>query len=79
MITYGDSYLVGVIPGTPTKLGRLKDVSFSDDLNLVQVRRHKKRRINKKWAKRYGYITKFRTVNIENISVNRNEDGYDIH
>ena len=26
----------------------------------VQVRRHKKRRINKKWAKKYGYKTYFR-------------------
>ena len=28
----------------------------------VQKRRHKKKRINKKWAKRYGYVTKFKTA-----------------
>lgn len=26
----------------------------------VQRRRHKKKRINKKWAKRYGYVTKYK-------------------
>ena len=30
-----------------------------------QIRRHKKRRINKKWAKRYGYRTKFREIIID--------------
>lgn len=35
----------------------------------VQVKRHKKRRINKKWAKRYGYITKYRDVHIENVHI----------
>lgn len=30
------------------------DVQF---LKVVQVRKHKKRRINKKWVKRYGYKT----------------------
>lgn len=47
-------------------------VSFQSPYQ-VQARRHKKRRINKKWAKRYGYITEFRTVTIENVQINRNE------
>lgn len=40
----------------------------------VQARKHKKRRINKKWAKKYGYKTVYETkrakvmdVTIENI------------
>lgn len=40
----------------------------------VQTRKHKKRRINKKWAKKYGYKTVYETkrakvmdVTIENI------------
>lgn len=32
-----------------------------------QVRKHKKKRINKKWAKRYGYRTKFKTYQLENV------------
>lgn len=30
-----------------------------------QIRKHKKKRINKKWAKRYGYRTKFRQVIVD--------------
>ena len=33
----------------------------------VQARRHKKKRINKKWAKRYGYKTVFRNVRMTNV------------
>ena len=43
-----------------------------------QVRKHKKRRINKKWAKRYGYITKFRQVIIEDVTCEQHMDGPDI-
>jgi hypothetical protein len=32
-----------------------------------QARRHKKKRINKKWAKRYGYITK--QVCLNNVKI----------
>lgn len=34
---------------------------------LEQSKRHKKKRINKKWLKRYGYVTKFKTVKLENL------------
>ena len=43
-----------------------------------QVRKHKKRRINKKWAKRYGYVTKFRKVTIEDVTCEQRMDGPDI-
>ena len=33
-----------------------------------QRRKHKKKRINKKWAKRYGYVTKFRTWRIKEVT-----------
>ena len=33
----------------------------------VQVRRHKKKRINKKWAKRYGYVTMFKTIRLTDV------------
>lgn len=34
----------------------------------VQKKRHKKWRTNKKWAKRYGYITKFRDIRITDVT-----------
>lgn len=43
---------------------------------LVQVRRHRKKRINKKWAKRYGYKTvrrKFK-FNCDQITFEQNGD-----
>ena len=45
----------------------------------VQSRKHKKKRINKKWAKRYGYETKFRGVRIKDISLtNRNDNEFTV-
>ena len=35
----------------------------------VQRRHHKKKRINKKWAKKYGYVTKFRNYQLENVEI----------
>lgn len=39
----------------------------------VQRKHHKKKRINKKWAKRYGYVTKFKTYHMEEVSIEQNE------
>lgn len=47
----------------------------------VQIRRHKKKRINKKWAKRYGYKTKFRSVKMVGCNFNdfnRRHDGLEM-
>lgn len=41
----------------------------------VQFRRHKCKRINKKWAKRYGYKTIYKTVSFDVDSINDNQDG----
>ena len=40
----------------------------------VQVKHNKKKRINKKWAKKYGYITKFKQYRMEEVRVEQNED-----
>ena len=40
----------------------------------VQRRRHKKKRINKKWAKRYGYMTKFREYRLEDVGIRQKDD-----
>ena len=45
--------------GFPMAAGKNFTVEYSEPI-LVQARRHKKKRIDKKWRKRYGYITIFR-------------------
>lgn len=35
----------------------------------VQIRRHRKKRINKKWAKRYGYKTMLRVVELSDATI----------
>lgn len=53
-------------------------MTFTGELiDKVQRRRHKKKRINKKWAKRYGYINVYKKINIKDVSVIPNEEGYD--
>jgi len=45
-----------------------------------QVKRHKKKRINKKWAKRYGYVTKFKKYRMDEVYFrNDSEDRYDFY
>lgn len=39
----------------------------------AQRKHHKKKRINKKWAKRYGYVTKFKTYHMEDVYIEQNE------
>ena len=46
------------------------DIQF---LKVVQVRKHKKRRINKKWGKRYGYKTI--TVTSKGWKMHSDSDG----
>ena len=43
----------------------------------VQAKRHKKKRINKKWAKRYGYKTKFKTVRITDAQLKQDENDFE--
>lgn len=43
-----------------------------------QRRRHKKKRINKKWAKRYGYVTKFKKYRMDEVYFrNAEKDEYE--
>ena len=44
----------------------------------VQVRTHRKRRINKKWAKRYGYKTVFKTVILKDCEITADGETIDI-
>lgn len=44
----------------------------------VQRRHHKKKRINKKWAKKYGYVTKFRNYKLENVEIHQDGGMLDI-
>jgi len=49
----GEGILVRILP----------DEILGRDPYLVQRRTHRKYRTNKKWAKRYGYVTKYRAFN----------------
>lgn len=42
----------------------------------VPVRYHKKKRVNKKWIKRYGYKTVYRKVEIREVHFDSCSDGY---
>lgn len=44
----------------------------------VQRRHHKKKRINKKWAKKYSYVTKFRNYQLENLEIHQDGGILDI-
>lgn len=60
-------------------LARESDMSCSMELAApyqVQKRRHKKKRINKKWAKRYGYKTNFKSVKIRDVAFIPQGYGY---
>ena len=53
------------------------DMSCSMEIrgsHQVQKRRHKKKRINKKWAKRYGYITVLDDVKIRDCTLVKHND-----
>lgn len=59
---------------TGVDLAQLGDLATGFSLKCsspyqVQKRRHKKKRINKKWAKRYGYVTKFAEVTLQDVSL----------
>lgn len=48
------------------------DMSYSIQLSepyQEQIRRHKKKRINKKWAKRYGFRTKYKNFKFTEVSI----------
>lgn len=56
------------------ELRRLQDLASSFTFSCsspyqIQKRRHKKKRINKKWAKRYGYLTKFAEIRLQEVSL----------
>ena len=53
-----------------SQLGDMYDIQYD---RLVRVRRHKKKRIDKKWEKRYGY--KLEHITLKGYKVEFNADG----
>lgn len=51
----------------------MPDAYYIQYVKIVQVRKHKKRRINKKWTKRYGY--KQVVVDSKGWKIKNNTDG----
>lgn len=61
-------------------LARTYDMSYSVQLSepyQEQIRRHKKKRINKKWAKRYGFRTKYKNLRFSEVSIVPKGCGYE--
>lgn len=54
-----DGDMLAKLLGFPMAAGKNFTVEYSEPI-LVQARRHHKKRIDKKWRKRYGYKTIFR-------------------
>lgn len=52
--------------------------SFTGQPVQVQKRRHKKKRINKKWAKRYGYTTKLTHIRLMDVSLVGDSNDFEI-
>lgn len=67
-----DPHLLAKITGVD--LAQVGDLATSFTMTCsspfkVQKRIHKKKRINKKWAKRYGYLTRFAEVRLTEVSL----------
>ena len=71
-----DGDLFARLYGTDATIGKEFDVEYSTPI-LVQCRRHKKKRINKKWAKRYGYKTETMLMRIHNCRIKPNKEQSD--
>lgn len=57
------------IVGMMIEDGRYFVEKYAEIPKIVQVRKHKKKRINKKWAKRYGYKTIYETKKAKAMDV----------
>ena len=62
-----DGDILAKLTGANTE-GMLFDITYSSP-RRVQVKKHKKKRINKKWAKRYGYKTVLVEHELTNCSI----------
>lgn len=60
--------------GFPMAAGKNFTVEYSEPI-LVQARRHHKKRIDKKWRKRYGYKTIFRKKQLTDCVVKCESSG----
>lgn len=70
--------LFAKLTGVDMAIGKDFTVTY-DTPTLIQRKRHKKKRINKKWRKRYGYITRFESMSIKDCQItHRCEFGNDI-
>ena len=66
-----DGDMFAKLLGFPMAAEKNFTVEYSEPI-LVQARRHKKKRINKKWRKRYGYKMIFRKKQLTDCVVSHN-------
>lgn len=50
---------------------------LDDEFIDIPRRKHKKKRIQKKWARRYGYKTIIKPYTIENLKSTQTDNGYE--
>lgn len=64
-----DGDLLALVRGDQTASGKIFSVEYDTMPELIQIRRHKKKRINKKWAKKYGYNKVLKRCSMKNCSI----------
>lgn len=69
-----DGDMLAKLLGFPMAAGKNFTVEYSEPI-LVQARRHHKKRIDKKWRKRYGYKTIFRKKQLTDCVVKCESSG----
>lgn len=72
-----DAKLYKELFGVNLAPARSFDISYKGTYQ-VQARKHKKKRINKKWAKKYGYKTYLKDVKIENVNIGNPDDEINV-
>ena len=65
-----DGNLLASSCGIDLASGKDLSVEFYAKPESVQIRRHKKKRINKKWAKRYGHNIVLKRCSMKNCTIN---------
>lgn len=68
-LTMSNSFVEMLFPVSPNP----HEITLNIPIH-IQHRRHKKKRVNKKWAKRYGYRTEYRELTLRDVKVTPN--GY---
>lgn len=76
-LTFDNSYINEELLDKMTTVDSSKRTFITSIPYAVQVRKHKKKRINKKWAKKHGYRLKFIEVKTKDATYNTQTSDFD--